>query len=415
MPLTAADIVPESALNFSLIGYSDLGGRGHSDQVMVQNGFAFVGHSKTRGTSLVDVRDPARPRLAGLLPHHPRSWAIHLQAQDNLLLVAEAFDYRSAMPDEEYYLKTIGGIDSARFGVRGADYSAGMRVYDISEPERPAEIGFMDVPGLGIHRLWWVGGRYAYGSALLDGYVDHILIVIDLADPAQPKIVGQWALPGMRTADGETAACNGRVGLHHAVVEGDVAYGCWRDGGLTLIDVSNKATPSLIAHRNWSPPFAGGTHSALPLPDRGLLVVADEAVRDIDQEPQKPIWVFDIRSPENPVSIATFPVPSDRDYVAKGGHFGPHNLHENRPGSFRSSRFVFATYQNAGLRVYDLANPYRPEEVGWFVPQTPRRWVEPLRGRSKTLHSSDIFVTADGLAYLTDYDAGLYILQWKCA
>ena len=183
MPLTAADIVPESALNFSLIGYSDLGGRGHSDQVMVQNGFAFVGHSKTRGTSLVDVRDPARPRLAGLLPHHPRSWAIHLQAQDNLLLVAEAFDYRSAMPDEEYYLKTIGGIDSARFGVRGADYSAGMRVYDISEPERPAEIGFMDVPGLGIHRLWWVGGRYAYGSALLDGYVDHILIVIDLADP----------------------------------------------------------------------------------------------------------------------------------------------------------------------------------------------------------------------------------------
>jgi len=144
-------------------------------------------------------------------------------------------------------------------------------------------------------------------------------------------------------------------------------------------------------------------------------VVADEAVRDIDQEPQKPIWVFDIRSPENPVSIATFPVPSDRDYVAKGGHFGPHNLHENRPGSFRSSRFVFATYQNAGLRVYDLANPYRPEEVGWFVPPTPRRWVEPLRGRSKTLHSSDIFVTADGLAYLTDYDAGLYILQWKCA
>ena len=27
----------------------------------------------------------------------------------------------------------------------------------------------MEVAGLGIHRIWWVGGRYAYASALLDG------------------------------------------------------------------------------------------------------------------------------------------------------------------------------------------------------------------------------------------------------
>ena len=62
--------------------------------------------------------------------------------------------------------------------------------------------------------------------------------------------------------------------------------------------------------RNWSPPFDGGTHSALPLPDRGLLVVADEAVRPYGAQQLKPIWVFDIREPTNPVSIATFPVPT---------------------------------------------------------------------------------------------------------
>ena len=38
--------------------------------------------------------------------------------------------------------------------------------------------------------------------------------------------------------------------------------------------------------------------------------------------------------------------------------------------------------------------------------------MEPLRGRTKALHSADVFVDADGLAYLTDYDAGLYIVQW---
>ena len=28
---------------------------------------------------------------------------------------------------------------------------------------------------------------------------------------------------------------------------------------------------------------------------------------------------------------------------------------------------------------------------------------------------ADLFVATDGLIYLTDYDAGLYILQWKGA
>jgi hypothetical protein len=205
------------------------------------------------------------------------------------------------------------------------------------------------------------------------------------------------------------------VGLHHAVVAGNVAYGSWRDGGLTLIDITDKTAPRLIAHRNWSPPFAGGTHSALPLLDRNLLVVADEAVQDIDQEPLKPIWMIDIRTPSNPVTISTFPVPSDRDYVAKGGHFGPHNLHENRPGSFQSSRTIFATYQNAGVRAFDISDPFRPEEIGWFVPPTPTRWMEPLRGRAKVLHTADVFVAEDGLTYITDYDAGLYILQWDPA
>ena len=54
----------------------------------------------------------------------------------------------------------------------------------------------MEVPGLGLHRIWWTGGRYAYASALLDGFTDHILIVIDMADPTRPREVGRWWIPG---------------------------------------------------------------------------------------------------------------------------------------------------------------------------------------------------------------------------
>jgi hypothetical protein len=96
-----------------------------------------------------------------------------------------------------------------------------------------------------------------------------------------------------------------------------------------------------------------------------------------------------------------------------GGQFGPHNLHENRPGSFQSSTTIFATWQSAGVRVFDISNAYRPEEIGYFVPPQPTQWAEPMRGRAKVRHTADIFVSQDGLIYITDYDAGLYILQWK--
>eukprot|EP01036_Dinobryon_divergens_P001714 gene1714-2250_t len=95
--------------------------------------------------------------------------------------------------------------------------------------------------------------------------------------------------------------------------------------GLTLLDIKDHSSPKLIKHHNWSPPYGGGTHSPLPLPGRDLLVVADEAVLDNEEDGRKHTWIFDIRVPENPISISTFPIPSEADYSKKGGHFGPHN------------------------------------------------------------------------------------------
>ena len=105
-----------------------------------------------------------------------------------------------------------------------------------------------------------------------------------------------------------------------------------------MVDVKDKANPKLITHKIWAPPFGGGTHNALPLPDRNLLVVVDETVLDNQEDGFKPIWVFDNQVKSNPISISTFPAPSDKDYLKVGGHFGPHNVHENRPGSFVSPR-----------------------------------------------------------------------------
>ncbi len=407
-------ITPEGTRNISFVGHTDQGGRGDGVQVMVNRGYAYIGTRVSRGVMVTDVRDPRNPKPANFAPVHPNSWCMHLQTANDLLLCIEELDLKALLSQKDYY----GGsnqVDSSRYGKRGEDFSAGMRVYDISDPANPRSIGFMEVEGLGLHRIWWTGGRYAYASALLDGFLDHILISIDMADPTKPREAGRWWIPGMNGAAGEIPTWTGRWALHHAVVQDDIAYGSWRNGGLTILNVKDPANMSLIAHRNWCPPQGGGTHSALPLHDRNLLVVADEATLNIDQEQMKRTWIFDIRERANPISIATMPTPSDQDYIKLGGQFGPHNLHENRPGSFRSSSTIFATWQSAGVRVFDIADPYRPEEIGFFVPPQPTTWMEPLRGRAKVRHTADLFVAEDGLMYVTDYDAGLYILQWNGA
>jgi len=411
---------PDYARNMRVIAHSDQGGRADGMQLMVHRGYAYVAHMFSGGFSVLDVRDPRKPQVVNHISAPANTWTIHLQTHDDLLLVIHAKDMFASeeFADERAYYsgalgKTVGTAELNR--VR--NWSAGLAVYEISNPESPRGIGFMPVEGGGIHRLWYAGGRWVYASVLLDGFTDYILMTIDVAEPTQPTEAGRWWIPGMNLAAGETPswAPHRRFGLHHAIVHGDTAYAAWRDAGMLVLDVADRSRPKLVVQKNWSPPFGGGTHNCLPLPDRKLLVVLDEAVLDQQEDGLKLIWVFDDRERANPISISTFPTPSEVDYKAKGGHFGPHNIHENRPGSFVSSQLIFATYQNAGIRVFDVSNAFVPREVGALVPPQPARIMDRRPNRPRVVQSADVFVDASGLIYATDYNAGLYILEFTGA
>jgi len=406
---------PDFVRNMKLIGHSDQGGRPDGVQLMINKGYAFVGHMFSKGFSVIDVRDPRKLRPVKYIEAPPNTWMIHLQTHGDLLLVINAMDMfaAAALQDEKQYYsgslsEKVGG------GKQERNWTAGLAVYDIKNPKEPRRIGFMPVQGGGVHRIWYVGGRWAYVSALLDGFTDYIFLTVDMADPAKPKEAGRYWLPGMNKAAGETPGWppSKRYGLHHAIVNGDIAYGAWRDGGLVIMDVSDRGKPRLITHRNWCPPYGGGTHNCLPLPDRQLLVVLDEAVLDNCEDGIKYIWMFDIREPSNPVSISTFPTPDEADYCRKGAHFGPHNIHENRPDAFISSNLIFSTYQNAGIRVTDISNAYRPEEVAAFVPPEPKQLADRRPNRARVIQSCDVYVTTDGVIYTTDFNGGMYILEY---
>ncbi len=407
---------PSFQRNMKLIGHSDQGGRPDGTQIMIDRGCAYVAHIFSGGFSVLDVADPRDIKPVCFLAAPPNTWTIHLQAAEDLLLVVHAKDLfaQEEFADERNYYKGATDIH-AHQDSSARTWSAGLAVYDIALGGRPRQIGFMPVDGIGLHRVWYTGGRWAYASALMDGFSDYIFIVIDMQDPSRPVEYGRFWLPGMNLAAGEVPhwpLANGRFGLHHPIINGDTAYCAWRDAGMVVLDIADRARPKLVAHRTWCPPFEGGTHNCLPLPDRDLLVVVDECVLDREKE-LKPIWIFDNRVTSNPISIATCPVPGEADYVAVGGHFGPHNIHENRPGSFVSSELIFCTYQNAGVRAYSIKDQYRPEEVGAIVPAPPVRLVDPRPNRSCVLHSADVFVTREGLIFFTDFNTGLHVAEFN--
>ena len=169
---------------------------------MVDKGFAYVGHLFANGVSVIDVRDPRKPKAVEFIPAPPNTWNLHLQVHDGLMLVIHAKNMwaQPELADERnYYRAKTGDIQAHARVPQQQSWSAGMAIYDVSTPGKPKEIGFMPIKGGGLHRIWYVGGRWAYASAFIEGFSDYIMITIDLADPTNPKEAGRFWLPGMKS------------------------------------------------------------------------------------------------------------------------------------------------------------------------------------------------------------------------
>ncbi len=371
----------EEARGFQLIGHSDLGGYGDGMQLMRAGDALYVGHfgPSGMGTSILDVSDVTSPKLVHQWPAPAHSHTHKVQVADGLLLTNHE-RFRSDDP-----------------------WSAGMAVYDLSDPFAPRQVGFWESTGRGVHRIVYEGGRYAYLSAAPDGFDDRIWVIVDLDDPAAPVEVGRWWWPGQWVAGGEVPDWppGQNWNTHHAMVQGERAYlGFW-DGGMVILNISDLSAPTVISHLNWDE--GGETHTCLPLPGRDLVVVTDEATTDGCEGPPHMVRVVDVSDERDPHVLAICPEP-EGDFCDRGLRFGAHCLHENRPDSYRSEELMFVTYFNAGLRVYDLADPSSPQEIAAYVPQCPPG--------QQAIQINDVWVGEDHLVYISDrVTGGVYILE----
>jgi len=194
----------------------------------------------------------------------------------------------------------------------------------------------------------------------------------------------------------------------------DRCYLGYLDGGMMVLDIADPARPKMVSRWTNSPantpPFNGFTHTVLPLFSRELLIVTDECIQDDGADWPKLVWVLDARDEKNLVSIGTLPVSGVQPLLHKGGRCGAHNLHENPPvkGAWKSEDIVLGTFFNAGLRVYDVRDPHDPREIAAFVPPAPN-------GAPKgTVQINDVFVDDRGIVFAVDRHAGgLYTLEMK--
>ena len=66
-----------------------------------------------------------------------------------------------------------------------------------------------------------------------------------------------------------------------------------------------------------------------------------------------------------------------------------------------------------GLRVVDLTNPYRLEELGYYVPKTNARSHPIAKDQSVVIQINDVDIDHRGLAYASDrVGSGLFILEY---
>lgn len=397
------------ALNMKLLSHHELAGFGGLGEGVgmqkTKDGrrIMWLAHeSAPKNFTGVDVTDPRNPKLV------VQTELPHARMRSNSLDI-------------------VGDIMAVAYQTSGVNIQpAGFDLFDVSVPETPKRIAHFDRSGpysRGVHALWFVDGRYIHMASGAPDFKprnpldDQFYQIIDVCNPSKPVEVGRWWYPGTR--DGDEAPAPERLipkydagfRAHNTNVfpeRPDRAYIGYIDGGAVVLDIADMSRPKTLSIWRYSPPFNGFCHTVLPIFSKDLLIVSDECIQDDGADWPKLVRVVDARVETNLQPISTFPMPAYDAFAKRGGRYGAHNMHENLPveTSFRSDDIIVGTFFNAGVRAYDISNPYQPQEIAYFVPGAPK--MSPVGA----IQINDVYVDDRRIVYAVDrFAGGLYALE----
>ena len=427
-----------------LLGYNDLQGRSGYHPVIIQQGgrwIAYVGHHggkalnpltgvvESNGTAVLDVTDPRAPRY---LAHIPGEDGEGEDGGAQMVRACNGSELPKGDRGKTYLLRTFG--------------NSAQEIWDVTVPEHPAILTTIERNLRHTHKNWWecdTGIAYLV-SGVREWRIRRIMQVWDLSDPANPVHIRGFSLPGHQAGSSGPMApdMHGLTSTGPAGNRVYVAYGTNRNGVIQIVDrkkllegprepsVENLLYPQ-VARLNM-PEFMGA-HTTLPVygiavPEfakdekgktRDFVFVVNESFRnECTEEVRNLVYVVDVTDEAKPFPVANYQVEeASGGFCSRGGRFGSHASNEYQHPAY-DKRILFFSWFNAGVRAVDIRDPYRPAEIGYYIPavtdRTTERCIKTAAGNRCKFEVQTNNVEVDGRGYIYIIDranTGMHVLE----
>ncbi len=344
--------------------------------VYIHGNHAFVGgmsvgytSGANHGVRIVDVSNPSAPVRVGRIPLRRRGF---LESHSHGDAVATHIASGACQGDVAIVLYGVPDEFSS------VAYPAPYGIWDVTNPGNPT---FLSVLNLGNGALGLEGGDLGDkpydGKAVAGNYFyalynmaatiinqerqDARLAVVDISDPGNPVVVGDWQ---------DNSDVNNDVWLMGLSVNqsGTRAYvtGLWpppyhfesTHGYLYILDIQNPSQPTELGRYVF--PLLGTPSSvsiARPTSDDALVVLADHS-----WDWRKRCGILHILDTSNPAAIREISSFASRE----SPHCGPDRWVIATDVAIREN-LVYSTWLNGGVLVTDISDPTDPVEVAQFL------------------------------------------------
>jgi hypothetical protein len=390
----------------------------------------LTGQAEFNGTSIIDVTDPKNPKY---LKHLPGLEGNYEDGGAQMVRVCAGGALPKGDPSKTYMLRVFGG--------------RAHEIWDTTDPAAPKLLARIGASLKDTHKNFWecdTGIAYLV-SGLPDWRTRRMTQIYDLSDPAKPVHIRDFGLPGQEPGSTGTVPTE----LHGGISTGPAGnrvyfgYGTNKGGILQIVDREKLLTgPAAPTPENLRAPVVGelqmsplvGAHTVYPLgkieiPEfakdkfgakREMVMIVDEAlVNECGAgESRQMVWFADVTIEKYPMVVANYtPSEAAGNFCSRGGRFGAHSSNESMAPVF-FGKLAFVTFFNAGVRAIDIRNPYKPREVGYFIPPiteaTDKRCVK-VDGKDVckiAIQSNNVETDDRGYIYVVDRaNTGLHILE----
>jgi hypothetical protein len=348
---------PTAAERIRPLGHAYPGG-GYSGDVVVQRGFAYLSSwhgvgCPAQGVRVYDLAKASRPRLVSTFA----------DAASNL-------EVRGTWTEKTIVKHTSTPNFTGELAVTsfqncpGTNSFRGFGLYDVTNPRAPKQLSVVRTEPGGSHEIWLQpkGNRaYVYTAIPLAEFPGRVptpgFRIYDVSDPRHPAEVGSWIAPSSLKAD-KRAAFVHSVRVNAAATRAYLSY--W-DLGTVILDISNPSEPSFLG-RTTDTQLAA--HSTALSADGKVLIETHETTGG-----RPSFW--NVFNPRRPRLLSVFRPPA-RLIAEARGRLGAGGFMLGVHDAKIIGRRAYFSWYALGVIVADISNPRRPRFVAQFLPPRSR-------------------------------------------